>query len=89
MFKVRWTKSALDELADIWVQSDPDFRSAITSATQTIDQNLRIDPHDCGESREKKDRVHFVFPLGIRFTIDDDKRIARVIEVWSIQRKQK
>jgi hypothetical protein len=89
MFRVRWKNTALDQLADIWVQGDPELRSAITSAVQTIDKKLRIDPNEYGESREATDRVWFVFPLGIRFEVDDNELIVRILKTWSIRRKEK
>jgi len=87
MFTVRWTRSALNELATLWTQADSALRQAITAATNQIDQELQQDPESKGESREGNERILFVFPLGIRYEVDRQRSIVRVLHVWSYRRR--
>jgi hypothetical protein len=60
------------------------MRHAISRAADQIDAELTHNPYDCGESREDARRVMHVWPLGVSFDIDDDRREIRVISVWQI-----
>jgi hypothetical protein len=51
MFRVRWERRALNELANLWTQADAALRQAITVASQVIDQRLSQNPEEEGESR--------------------------------------
>lgn len=88
MFTVRWTKSALSELAGLWTAADSDTRQAITAASNQIDQELQQDPDRKGESRAGTDRVLFMYPLGIRFEVRHAHSTARVLHVWSYRRRR-
>jgi ADP-ribosylglycohydrolase len=88
MFTVRWKRSALDELTRLWMLADSTMRQAITAATNEIDQGLKQEPAGKGESRDGNDRVWFVFPLGIRFEVNHEKAIVRVLQVWVYQRRR-
>lgn len=87
MFQVRWKRSALDELAALWTQADSAMRLAITRATNRIDQELRGDPENRGESRGTQERVYFEFPLGIRFEVDRQLSLVHVLQVWSFRKR--
>ena len=87
MFRVVWTRVALDELATLWMQVDSTVRRAITVAADAVDRDLQTTPHIRGESREGRQRVFFAYPLGIEFMIDEMRSIVRVLHVWDIQRK--
>ena len=52
MFKVRWERSALDELTNLWLQAGSAMRAAITAATHDLDEHLQTDPLRDSESRE-------------------------------------
>jgi hypothetical protein len=51
MFRVVWLKEALDELAECWLQADSVGRERFSKAADKIEQSLRDDPMDAGESR--------------------------------------
>jgi hypothetical protein len=87
MFTVRWKKSALNELAALWVQADAGMRKAITDATLAVDQGLRQDPNHKGESRVGEERVWFVFPLGVLFETEEAS-VVRVLHVWVYRRRK-
>jgi hypothetical protein len=44
MFRVRWERRALQELARVWEREDSETRQAITAASNTVDQRLRQNP---------------------------------------------
>ena len=87
MFKVRWALSARNELAQTWIAADSAMRQAITAASNQIDQSLQWNPQSQGESRGGRDRIWFVFPLAIRFEIIEEKKVVRVLHVWSYVRR--
>lgn len=81
MKPVRWSRSALNEVTDIWTRSDSPGRKAITEAVAEIDRRLGSDPGREGESRERGRRILFVSPLALTFEIDSEG-MARVLDVW-------
>ena len=83
MFRVRWVKSALNELASLWTSADSATRKAITDAANEIDRRLQRNPETEGESRGGMERILFVPPLGIRFEVDAQRSTVRVLHVWS------
>lgn len=87
MFQVRWKQSALDELAELWIQADSATRKIITAATNQLDQELAQDPQNVGESRSGFERICFLFPLGIRFEVDNQQAKVQVLQVWSYRKK--
>lgn len=87
MFKVRWTRRALNTLAGLWVQGDSGQRQAITAASHAIDQRLQRDPHNEGESRSKRRRVTFVPPLTVFFRVEADGRTVSVLQVRMFRRR--
>lgn len=89
MFEVRWLQSALDDLAERWMQADGALRAAITSSVNAVDHRLSRNPTSQGESREGKERVLFVGPLGVLFEADDDSSRVYVIHVWLVRRRRK
>ena len=87
MFRVEWIQAALDDLARIWVQADSDLRQAITTATHTLDQELRTDPDRQGESRGEDERVLFAYPLAAQVEVDLRRRIVWVLHGWRFRRR--
>jgi hypothetical protein len=87
MFQVVWVEASLDELAEIWTRADSTVRHAITVAADAVDRELSTNPYSKGESREDQERIFFVHPLGIEFSIDAQHSIIRVQRVWNIRRK--
>jgi hypothetical protein len=51
MFRVRWEKSALNELTTLWLESESTLRNMINAAVNQIEQQLRTNPLRHSESR--------------------------------------
>jgi plasmid stabilization system protein ParE len=81
MYTVRWTQSALEELADVWVSADATERVAINTAADQVDALLSNAPENEGESRAGNRRITFVAPLVLVFTVDSPHGIVRVLHV--------
>ena len=81
MFTVRWSKTALDSLAELWLEAED--RTLVTAAVAEIDRTLARDPLTAGESRSEEIRVLFVPPLGVFFEIDDSLDTVRVLRTWT------
>lgn len=79
MFFVGWSKLALDELANIWLDASGDERAAINSAVREIDTVLRIDPAAVGESRDGDRRVLIVPPLSVIFHVEPMDRAVHIL----------
>lgn len=82
MYKVRWKKSALNELTQLWLQGDATIRQAITATTHVIDQQLAVNPSEKGESRPQDRRIFFVPPLGLLFKVNPNKQEVWILQVW-------
>jgi hypothetical protein len=59
-------------------------QSAVVQAALALDQRLRTDPANEGESRPGGRRVAFEPPLGILFRIDEPNRLVRVLRAWRV-----
>jgi plasmid stabilization system protein ParE len=81
MHTVRWKRTALDRLTEIWL--DASDRAAVNAAVEEIDQLLASKPHEAGESRSEDVRVLFCTPLGAFFEIDDTSNVVHVLRVWT------
>lgn len=88
MFQVDWLQTALDDLASAWVQAVPPVRQAITSAAHRIEQRLRRDPHNEGESRPSGRRVTFEPPLTVTFRVEADGQTVTIIQVRAFRRRK-
>lgn len=86
MYTVRWVASALNDLADVWINANSSQRQAIASATNEIDRLLGANPQDQGESRDVNQRIMFSGPLGLVFEIREDDKTVRVLGVWRIDK---
>lgn len=87
MYEVLWEDSATNELAALWLSAPSEERAKITAATAEIDRSLQLNPTDSGESRPDGIRIHYVLPLGIRFDVDANRGVARVLQVWRVRRR--
>ena len=85
MFIVRWEDEALSELASLWTEANSSQRQAITVATNEIDIQLESRPFALGESRPGGRRIHFVYPLGLLFRIEQDEQTVSVLHLWQFQ----
>jgi hypothetical protein len=84
---VQWARTARDELTNLWIQADSVRRQALVAASNSVDQRLRSDPHNEGESREESERVMFVHPLAVRFDIVETSSVVRVLRIWEMKRR--
>jgi hypothetical protein len=81
-FVVRWSRRALDAVTEMWMAQSGDERTAITQATATVDRLLQLNPAEQGESRsDASRRVLFAPPLVVTFSIAEEQRIDRVLNV--------
>jgi hypothetical protein len=65
-----WLESALDQLADIWVQVDSAERTRIEAAVNRINAELARDPSGAGESRAGGNRILCSLPITVRFRVE-------------------
>lgn len=79
-FTVVWTEAAERELSAIWLSSTN--RAFISAAANKIDETLRVDPDQQGESRNPGQRILLETPLGVTFEILTDDNLVRVLDVW-------
>jgi plasmid stabilization system protein ParE len=86
MFRVRWERQALDELTSIWTMAGSAGRAAITAATAVLDQRLRSNGPNEGESRAGRRRVLFVPPLAVTYRVEEDGHTVSVLQVRPMRR---
>jgi hypothetical protein len=86
MYRVVWRRSALDEMAALWIDADTTLRESITLAAAEIDSLLADSPNEVGESRPNNRRIAFVPPLGFLFQVNSETHRVIVIHVWSPER---
>ena len=77
-FTVVWDPSALDELAQLWLQSSN--RQAVADAADRIDHWLRLRPQQVGRDRQVF-RVLAVAPLVVAFEVSPDDCLVHVLWV--------
>lgn len=83
MFRVRWSRRAINQLATIWMNATD--QNAVTAASHAIDQALANDPENEGESRPNGRRVMYSSPLGVRYRVDRAQNHVRVLVCWQIR----
>ncbi len=81
MYTVRWKRTALDRLTEIWIGASD--RSAINSAVEELDRLLALRPHEVGESRSEDVRIVFCPPVGAFFEIDETSDMVQVLRIWT------
>lgn len=86
-YNVRWSRRSLDVLAEIWVDSSSEERAAITQTSAAVDRLLQSNPHEQGESRSADRRVLIALPLILTYSIDEPRRIVRVLNVRQMRRR--
>ncbi|MBA3315295.1 MAG: type II toxin-antitoxin system RelE/ParE family toxin [Planctomycetota bacterium] len=82
MYPVQWSRSARNDLAEIWLRSDTARRKAVTQIVNEIDQRLAADPIGAGESRDQGRRILIVRPLALIYRIDPEG-VVRILSVWT------
>jgi hypothetical protein len=76
-YTVVWVQSAIDALADLWLQSAD--RNAIAQATHEIDHELAEDASTKGRDLSEGLRSLRVPPLKVIFAVNEDDRIVEVL----------
>ena len=89
MFQVEWLQTAVDEMTNLWMQADSTQRQAITAASHALEQRLKRDPANEGESRPGGRRITFIPPLAVRFQIEADGQTVTVLHVRLFGRRKK
>jgi hypothetical protein len=89
MIHVRWEDTALNQAAALWMAADSTVRQTITSAMNRIDERLRRNPSEEGESRPEDRRILFDFPLGILYRIEPTGEVVSVLRVWHCPKRTK
>jgi plasmid stabilization system protein ParE len=81
-YSVTWTKTALNQLAEIW--NDSASRNDVTAASHHLEQAVSLHPLDLGESRHTSVvRVAYRKPLGMEYEVIEDDKKVRVLRVWA------
>jgi hypothetical protein len=78
-YTVVWVPDALVELADIY-NNAPD-KAAVTNAANQIEFALAHAPDQYGDPYNG-DRLYRVAPLEVVYTISEDDRLVRVLQVF-------
>jgi hypothetical protein len=73
----------------LWIGADSAQRQAITAASHVIDQRLKADPVNEGESRPNGRRITIVPPLAVRYRVEDDGLTVNVMHVQLFGRRKK
>ena len=81
MYVVRWKRTALERVAELWLDSAD--RNRVTDAVAEIDRLLAIKPSAVGESRSEEVRILFEPPLGVFYEFDESTRTVWVLKVWT------
>jgi hypothetical protein len=76
---VVWVRSALDELAVLWLAAAD--RAAVAAAANEVDKELSIDASVQGVELAEGLRALFCPPLRVIFTVREDDRVAEVLRV--------
>ncbi|HQU43288.1 MAG TPA: hypothetical protein PK867_10780 [Pirellulales bacterium] len=81
-FAIRWRDAAIDDLAAAWLNADPPQRAAITQATHSIEQELKFQPIEAGESRPEGERIMFCAPVGVLFHVEEQEAAVIIEQAW-------
>ena len=79
-YTVVWSAAAEQRLAAIWANAV--HREVIADVANSLDRELARNPAVVGESRPNSQRIAHCLPLGIRFQINENDRLVRVLTVW-------
>jgi plasmid stabilization system protein ParE len=79
MFRVRWTRNASNQLADIWTAAAD--QAAVTAASHRVEQALARDPENQGEDRPNNRRIVFEPPLVMTYRINKADGTVTVLNV--------
>lgn len=80
-YKVRWRKSALNELASLWLDSSD--RASVNRAVQEIESRLEESPTEWGKELKEDLRSFTWKALRVLFYVVEDKKIVRIVTATS------
>lgn len=86
--RVEWLETALDELANVWLQADSPTRRAISLAARQIERVLSANPEE-GESRTGGRRIIFSEPLAAVFEFEPEQELVTLVSVWHFGRRRR
>jgi mRNA-degrading endonuclease RelE of RelBE toxin-antitoxin system len=78
-YTVVWHGKAQDQIAELWLQAED--RRLISTSTNTIDQELTVDPELKGTLVVPGYRELIVSPLRIVFSVSEADRLVKVLLV--------
>ncbi|HET6883159.1 MAG TPA: hypothetical protein VFI31_23520 [Pirellulales bacterium] len=81
-YRLRWKRSALDELTEMWTNAKSADRSAITAGVNAIERELAALAEKAGESRSGAERILFHAPVAVLFETSEDDLEVVVLQVW-------
>jgi hypothetical protein len=84
---VRWAQDARDELTECYLAADPALQELIGTAAFQMEQELRLNPLDVGESRSGDQRIDFEYPLAFLFHVDLDDETVSIVNVWTYKKR--
>jgi len=81
-YTVIYLPDAEQELAALWL--DPVTRAVVSASANEIDDRLKRNPLNEGESRSAGRRILFVLPLGCIFRVNEQAKIVFVSHIWMV-----
>ncbi len=85
-YQVAWRADILDVLAEIYVSIKSDQRHRMADGIEALNGRLADDPLSVGESREGAVRIAFPPLLVVRFRVNEQTRIVRIVGVGKFGR---
>lgn len=83
-FTVAWDQAAEDMLTALWL--DARDRGAISEAVDHLEQALRMNPLELGESRSHGFRLVFHGPLIFLIHVDVVLKTVHIVDLWRSRR---
>jgi hypothetical protein len=84
-YTVYWSKAASDSLAEIWLALDSAKRSQLNQLISDIEELLRFEPEQQGESRDENRRIIFAAPLIITYRAVPERQTVQILFVRLIK----
>lgn len=81
MFGLIWLEGAMDDLADAYLEATVPERERMSVGVEALNNRLREEPNDEGESRDAGNRLTFVPLLSVLFEVSQSEGVVYVIAV--------
>jgi hypothetical protein len=81
VYTVTWRDPALDQLAELYVSLSVEERERLAAAVAALNERLRHDPIEVGESRTRGFRLTFLPHASVAFHVDVKTNQVRVKSV--------